>query len=76
MLVLVVKLTFIGECTTEERSCCSFLGAEGLNAKDIHKEMFSVYGGKCLSCKAAHIWVKKYGERSADDEEFETDMWM
>jgi hypothetical protein len=22
--------------------------------KDIHKEMFPVYGGKCLSCKALH----------------------
>jgi hypothetical protein len=28
-----------------------FLWAKGLNEKDIHKEMFSVYVGKCLSRK-------------------------
>jgi hypothetical protein len=32
-----------------------FLWAEGLNAKDIHKEMFPVYGWECLSRKAVHI---------------------
>jgi hypothetical protein len=31
------------------------LWAKGLNAKDIHKEMFPVYGGKCLSRKAAPL---------------------
>jgi hypothetical protein len=35
----------------------SLLRAKGLNAKDIYKEMFPVYGGKCLSSKAIHIWV-------------------
>jgi hypothetical protein len=30
------------------------LWAKGLNAKDIHKEMFPVYGGKCLSCKPVY----------------------
>jgi hypothetical protein len=34
-----------------------FLWAKGLEAKDIHKEMFPVYGGKCLSRKAVHNWV-------------------
>jgi hypothetical protein len=34
-----------------------FLCAKGLNAKDIHKEMFPVYGGKCLSRKAVHNWL-------------------
>jgi hypothetical protein len=28
-----------------------------LCAKDIHKEMFPVYDGKCLSRKAVHNWV-------------------
>jgi hypothetical protein len=28
--------------------CCAFLWAKGLNTKDIHKEMFLVYGGKCF----------------------------
>jgi hypothetical protein len=34
-----------------------FLWAKGLNAKDIHKEIFPVYGGKFLSPKAIHNWV-------------------
>jgi hypothetical protein len=38
------------------------LWAKGLNAKDIHKEMFPVYGGKCLSCKAFHNYVQKFSE--------------
>jgi hypothetical protein len=33
------------------------LWEKGLNVKDIHKEMFPVYGGKCLSRKAVHNWV-------------------
>jgi hypothetical protein len=34
-----------------------------LHAKDIHREMFSVYGGKCLSRKVVHNWVKKFFQR-------------
>jgi hypothetical protein len=51
------------------------LWAKGLNAKDIHKEMFSVNGEKCLSLEAVHNWVEK---RFADDEEVETEMrkWL
>jgi hypothetical protein len=37
--------------------CCAFLWAKGLNAKDVHKEMFPVYSGKCLSRKVVHNWV-------------------
>jgi hypothetical protein len=33
------------------------LWEKGRNAKDIHKEMFLVYGGKCLSHKAVNNWV-------------------
>jgi hypothetical protein len=29
---------------------------------DIHKEMFPVYGGKCLSPIAAHNLVEKFSE--------------
>jgi hypothetical protein len=39
-------------------------------AKDIHKEMFPVYCGKCLSRKAVHNWVKKFSQgrsKVADD---------
>jgi hypothetical protein len=42
-----------------------FLWAKELNAKDIHKEMFPVYGGKCLPCKAVHIWVEKFSQGSS-----------
>jgi hypothetical protein len=33
------------------------LWTKELGAKDIHKEMFPVYGGKCLLRKAVHSWV-------------------
>jgi hypothetical protein len=55
--------TVLEECTTpEHRSVVHFLWAKGLNEKDIHKEMFPVYGGKCLSRKAVHIWVEKFSQ--------------
>jgi hypothetical protein len=42
--------TVLEECTTkEQRSVVHFLWAKKVNAKDIHKEMFPVYGWKCLS---------------------------
>jgi hypothetical protein len=46
------------------------LWVKGLNAEDIHKEMFPVYGGKCLSGKAVHNWVEKFSQgrsKFADD---------
>jgi hypothetical protein len=43
-----------------------------LDVKDIHKEMFSVYAGKCLSRKAVHSRVEKRGKHFDDDEEVET----
>jgi hypothetical protein len=53
----------------EQRSVVRFsLWAEGLNAKNIHKEMSPVYGGKCLSRKAVHKRVEKLGKRFADEE--------
>jgi hypothetical protein len=58
-LVLVVKMaTLLEEYTTEmEHPVVCSLWTKKLNAKDIHKEMFPVYGGKCLSRKAVHSWV-------------------
>jgi hypothetical protein len=51
------------KCAIEEqRSFMQFLWAKGLNAEDIHKEMFPVYGGKCLSHKAVHNWVEKFSQ--------------
>jgi hypothetical protein len=49
------------------------LWAKGLNATDIHKEMFAVYGGECLSRKAVHSWDEKRGKGFADDENVETE---
>jgi hypothetical protein len=52
--------TALEKCTVEEqRSVLRFLWANELNAKDIYKEMFPVYGGKCLSRKVVHNWVEK-----------------
>jgi hypothetical protein len=45
------------------------LWAKGLSANDIHEEMFSISGGKCLSNKAIHSLGEKRGRRFADDEE-------
>jgi 2-succinyl-5-enolpyruvyl-6-hydroxy-3-cyclohexene-1-carboxylate synthase len=42
--------------------CCAFLWVKGLNAKDIYREMFPVYGGKCLLHKEVNNWVKKFSQ--------------
>jgi hypothetical protein len=57
-LVSTVKMvTMLEGCTTEEQcSVVHFLWAKGFN-EDINKEMFPVYGGQCLMCKAVHSWV-------------------
>jgi hypothetical protein len=56
--------TVLEQYTTEEqRSVVRILRTKGLNAKDIHKKMFPVYGGKCLSRKAVHNWVKRLKRR-------------
>jgi hypothetical protein len=51
-----------------------YLWAKGLNAKNIHKDMFPDYGVTCLSCKAVRNWVKKRGKRFADDDEIGTEV--
>jgi hypothetical protein len=38
------------------------LWAKEFNVKGIHKEMFSLYGRKCLSRKAVHNWVEKFSQ--------------
>jgi hypothetical protein len=52
--------------------------AKGLTAKNIHKEMFSVYDGKCLSRKAVHSWVEKLsqGRSKVSDDETELRNWL
>jgi hypothetical protein len=43
--------------------CCAFFfWAKRFNEKDIPKEMFPVYGGKCLSGKAVHNSVEKFSK--------------
>jgi hypothetical protein len=63
--------TMVEVCTIEEqRYVLRFLWAKALNAKYIHKEIFPVYGGKCLSRKAVHNWIEKYSQgrsKVADD---------
>jgi hypothetical protein len=55
--------TELEKCVTEEqRSVVRFLWAKGQNANDIHKEMFPVYGGKCLSRKTIYSWVEKFSQ--------------
>jgi hypothetical protein len=47
-------VTVLEEYTTEEQRSAVvffFLWAKGLSVKDIHKEMFPVYDGKCFSRK-------------------------
>jgi hypothetical protein len=60
-LISVVKMvTGLEECITEKQNfVVHILWANGLNAMDIHKEMFPVYGGKCLWSKIVHNWVEK-----------------
>jgi hypothetical protein len=53
-------VTVLVECTTEELcSVVRLLCAKGHNAQVIHKEIFPVYDGKCLSRKVVHNWVAK-----------------
>jgi hypothetical protein len=60
----IVKILIVLEgCTTEEqRSVVRSLWAKRLNAKDIHKDIFFVYGEKRLSRKAVHNWVEKFSQ--------------
>jgi hypothetical protein len=56
---------------TKSSDLLCFLWSKGLNAKDIHKEIFPVYGGKCCG---SQLGVKCF----ADDEEVETEVrkWL
>jgi hypothetical protein len=57
MLVSVVKMATVLEefINEEQRSVVRFSRKKGLNAKDIHREIFPFYDGKCWSPKAVHI---------------------
>jgi hypothetical protein len=60
--------TMLEECNTEDQhSVVHFLWAKELNTKDIHKEMFPVYIGKCLSHKGVHNWVEQFSQGRLKD---------
>jgi hypothetical protein len=49
------------ECISEEQhSYVRVLWAKGLNAKDIHEEMFPFCGRKCLSRKTVPPWCQMF----------------
>jgi hypothetical protein len=63
--------TVLEECTTEaQRPVVLFLCAKGLNAEDIHKEIFPFYVGNFCRVKRFHVGGKCF----ANDEEVETEM--
>jgi hypothetical protein len=49
---------------------CILCGRKDSVQKDIHKEMFPVYGGECRL-----KWLSLGGKRFAHDEEVETKVW-
>jgi hypothetical protein len=68
-----------GVCYGRAAFCCAFfLWEKGLNAKYIHREMFPVYGWKCLSRKAVHNWVEKFsqGRSKLAGDETEVRKWL
>jgi hypothetical protein len=61
---------FTVKMATEKHPLVRFLWAKELNAKDIQKETFRVYGGKCLSRKTVSSWVENFSQgrpKAADD---------
>jgi hypothetical protein len=68
--------TTLEECNTEEqRSVVSVLWEKGLNANYIHKELFPIYDGKCLSRKAVHNWLEKCSQERSKISVDETVVW-
>jgi hypothetical protein len=71
-LASLVKAATVLEKYTTKVQCSigRFLWAKGFNARDIRKEIFAVYGGKCLSRKAVHSCAEKFSQglsKVADD---------
>jgi hypothetical protein len=60
-MVSVVKMeTVIKDNTTEEQRSAARFFIE--KKKTQCKETFPVYGRKCLSHKAVHMWIKKFSQ--------------
>jgi hypothetical protein len=53
----------------KECSVVRLLWAKGLDANDIHEEVFLVYGGQCLSHIEFHNLVEKRGKGFPNKEE-------
>ena len=49
----------------EPRAVIRFLWAKGLNANEIHSEMRPVYGDKCFTRPAIHVWCTKFCGRES-----------
>jgi hypothetical protein len=65
--------TVLEQYTTEDqRLLCDFVGKR-LNAKDIHKEIFPVYGGSVCSIKRFNIGGKYFTD---EEVETETRKWL
>jgi hypothetical protein len=59
LVSVVKKATVFQKYTTKEQfSVVRFLWAKGLNAKDINKELFPVYGGNCRLKRLTTEWQK------------------
>jgi hypothetical protein len=56
--------TMFEDCTTKEQHSVLwfFCGQKDFMQETFTKKFFSVYGGKCLSCKAVHSWIKKFSQ--------------
>jgi predicted transcriptional regulator len=63
-MVSVIKLATVlqGYTIEEQRSVTDLLWAKRLTVRDIYKEIFYVYGGKCLSRKTVHNWIEKLSQ--------------
>jgi len=44
----------------EQRAVILFLQAKWLNGNDIHSEMRPVYGDKCSTRSAIHVWCTRF----------------
>jgi hypothetical protein len=67
--------------TVEQRSMVHFVGTKDINAKDIHKEIFPVYGGSICRLKRLTGGSRNChfcGKSFADDEKIETEVrkWL
>ena len=47
----------------KQHAVIRFLRATKLNANEIHSEMRSVYGDKCFTRPAIHVWCTKFAHR-------------